>query len=188
MRVTLTNGRIMVHQPSGGAPGMAADIEIQARESLRMRTASTCSMRNARDQSEEIERRWFRDKFMESDEAKIFGIIDEVFDKRPDMARKTSPAAARRLPKRRRPLLRRGSPKRLPLAAAAAAAGADVHLDGQVEQRKALRMAGIAPFAQADEFVFAGYRHGHARLERFCSATVVFPGEASVPAPCSRGA
>ena len=59
MRVALANARIMVHQPSGGAQGMAADIEIQAREILRMRDASTSSTPNipARS-SRRSRRRW----------------------------------------------------------------------------------------------------------------------------------
>jgi ATP-dependent Clp protease protease subunit len=86
MRVALTNSRIMVHQPSGGAQGMASDIEIQAREILRMRTRlNTLYAKYTGQKIEEIEKAMDRDKFMESDEAKAFGIIDEVFDKRPDI-------------------------------------------------------------------------------------------------------
>ena len=85
MRVALSNSRIMVHQPSGGAQGMASDIEIQAREILRMRTRlNTLYAKYTGQAIEEIEKAMDRDKFMESDEAKTFGIIDEVFDKRPD--------------------------------------------------------------------------------------------------------
>ena len=85
MRVALSNSRIMVHQPSGGAQGMASDIEIQAREILRMRTRLNTLYAKYTGQSiEAIELAMDRDKFMESDEAKAFGIIDEVFDKRPD--------------------------------------------------------------------------------------------------------
>lgn len=84
MRVALTNSRIMVHQPSGGAQGMAADIEIQAREILRMRHAlNTLYAKYTGKSIEEIERAMDRDKFLEAEEAKTFGIIDEVFDKRP---------------------------------------------------------------------------------------------------------
>jgi len=85
MRVALSNSRIMVHQPSGGAQGMASDIEIQAREILRMRTRlNSLYAKYTGQKIEEIEKAMDRDKFMESDEAKVFGIIDEVFDKRPD--------------------------------------------------------------------------------------------------------
>jgi len=87
MRVALANSRIMVHQPSGGAQGMASDIEIQAREILRMRTRlNSLYAKYTGQKIEEIEKAMDRDKFMESDEAKVFGIIDEVFDKRPDAA------------------------------------------------------------------------------------------------------
>src|SRR3954449_12233083 len=86
MRVALANSRIMVHQPSGGAQGMAADIEIQAREILRMRSRLNSLYAKYTGQSiEAIEKAMDRDKFMEADEAKEFGIIDEVFDKRPDV-------------------------------------------------------------------------------------------------------
>ena len=85
MRVALTNSRIMVHQPSGGAQGMAADIEIQAREILRMRQRlNELYAKYTGQKIEEIEKAMDRDKFLEADEAKAFGIIDEVFDKRPE--------------------------------------------------------------------------------------------------------
>jgi ATP-dependent Clp protease protease subunit len=87
MRVALTNSRIMVHQPSGGAQGMAADIEIQAREILRMRQRlNELYAKYTGKTLEDIEKAMDRDKFLEADEAKEFGIIDEVFDKRPEAA------------------------------------------------------------------------------------------------------
>lgn len=86
MRVALTNSRIMIHQPSGGAQGMASDIEIQAREILRMRTRLNSLYAKYTSQPlEEIEKAMDRDKFLEADEAKEFGLIDEVFEKRPDL-------------------------------------------------------------------------------------------------------
>ena len=64
---------------------MAADIEIQAREILRMRQRLNELYSKYTGQTlEEIEKAMDRDKFLEADEAKAFGIIDEVFDKRPD--------------------------------------------------------------------------------------------------------
>jgi len=85
MRIALTNSRIMVHQPSGGAQGMAADIEIQAREILRMRSRlNSLYAKYTGKTIEEIEAAMDRDTFLEADEAKNFGIIDEVFDKRPE--------------------------------------------------------------------------------------------------------
>ena len=87
MRVALSNSRIMVHQPSGGAQGMAADIEIQAREILRMRSRLNSLYAKYTGKSlEAIEKAMDRDSFLEADEAKAFGLIDEVFDKRPDDA------------------------------------------------------------------------------------------------------
>ena len=85
MRIALSNSRIMVHQPSGGAQGMAADIEIQAREILRMRSRlNSLYAKYTGKTIEEIEAAMDRDTFLEADEAKAFGIIDEVFDKRPE--------------------------------------------------------------------------------------------------------
>ena len=95
MRVALTNARIMIHQPSGGAQGMAADIEIQAREILRMRSRLNALYSKYTGQPiEAIEAAMDRDKFMEADEAKAFGIIDEVFDKRPEAGEGDTTGAA----------------------------------------------------------------------------------------------
>ncbi len=77
----------MVHQPSGGAQGMP-DIEIQAREILRMRQRLNELYAKYTGQSlEDIEKAMDRDKFLEADKAKAFGLIDEVFDKRPGAGR-----------------------------------------------------------------------------------------------------
>ena len=84
MRVSLKHARIMVHQPSGGAQGMAADIEIQAREILRMRhSLNELYAKNTGKDIDVIERAMDRDKFMSAEEAKEFGLIDEVAEKRP---------------------------------------------------------------------------------------------------------
>src|SRR5688500_9029374 len=84
MRVALPNARIMVHQPSGGARGMASDIEIQAREILRIRHRMNELYAQYTGQTlETIERAMDRDKFLDSAEARELGIVDEVFDKRP---------------------------------------------------------------------------------------------------------
>ncbi len=83
-RVALTNSRIMIHQPSGGAQGMASDIEIQAKEILRMRhRLNTLYAKYTGKTVEEIEISMDRDNFLEADEAKAFGLVDEVMDKRP---------------------------------------------------------------------------------------------------------
>ena len=74
---------------------MASDIEIQAREILRMRTRlNTLYAKYTGQKIEAIELAMDRDKFMEADEAKEFGIIDEVFDRRPDTGEGDSTGAA----------------------------------------------------------------------------------------------
>jgi ATP-dependent Clp protease, protease subunit len=84
MRVALTNSRIMVHQPSGGAQGQASDIAIQAKEILRIRSCmNELYAKYTGKPLEEIEKAMERDNFMTAAEAKDFGLIDEVFDKRP---------------------------------------------------------------------------------------------------------
>lgn len=84
LRVALTNARIMIHQPSGGAQGMASDIEIQAKEILRIkRRMNDLYVKYTGKSLEEIERAMDRDTFLEADEAKAFGLVDEVYEKRP---------------------------------------------------------------------------------------------------------
>ncbi|MBX9815710.1 MAG: ATP-dependent Clp protease proteolytic subunit [Proteobacteria bacterium SG_bin5] len=84
MRVALTNSRIMMHQPSGGAQGQASDIEIQAKEILRIRhRMNELYAKYTGQPLDVIETAMERDKFLAADEAKAFGLIDEVFDKRP---------------------------------------------------------------------------------------------------------
>jgi ATP-dependent Clp protease, protease subunit len=95
MRVALTNARIMIHQPSGGAQGMASDIEIQAKEILRIRHRMNELMAKYTGQPlEEIEKNVERDKFFSADEAKTFGLVDEVFEKRPAPADEEASKAA----------------------------------------------------------------------------------------------
>ena len=83
-RFALPNARIMVHQPSGGAQGQATDIEIQAREilELRKRLNDIYVVHTGRDLAE-IERKMERDSYMSAEEAKDFGLIDEVVKNRP---------------------------------------------------------------------------------------------------------
>ena len=84
MRVALTNARIMIHQPSGGAQGMASDIEIQAKEILRIRARMNDLYVKYTGQSlTDIEKAMDRDTFLEADEALAFGIVDKVFESRP---------------------------------------------------------------------------------------------------------
>ncbi len=86
-RSALPHSRIMIHQPSGGAQGMASDIEIQAREILRIRHRMNELMAQYSGQSvETIEKAVERDKFFSASEAKDFGLVDEVFEKRPAAA------------------------------------------------------------------------------------------------------
>jgi ATP-dependent Clp protease protease subunit len=74
---------------------MAADIEIQAREILRMRSALNALYAKYTGQPiEAIEKAMDRDKFLEADEAKEFGIIDQVFDKRPEQGEDGATGAA----------------------------------------------------------------------------------------------
>ena len=83
-RFALPYSRIMVHQPSGGAQGQATDIEIQAREILRMREMlNAIYVEHTGQPLKEIEKAMDRDKFMSAAEAKEFGLIDAVVDSRP---------------------------------------------------------------------------------------------------------
>ncbi len=84
MRVALSNARIMVHQPSGGAQGMASDIEIQAKEILRIRRRlNDLYVKYTGQPIDKIEAAMDRDTFLEAEEAKAFGLVDEVFETRP---------------------------------------------------------------------------------------------------------
>jgi ATP-dependent Clp protease, protease subunit len=82
-RYALPNSRIMVHQPSGGAQGQATDIQIQAQEiqSLKRRLNEIYVHHTGKDY-DSIEAALERDRFMTPNDAKEFGLIDEVVDKR----------------------------------------------------------------------------------------------------------
>jgi ATP-dependent Clp protease protease subunit len=83
-RYALPNSRIMVHQPSGGAQGQATDIEIQAKEILLLRRRLNDIYVHHTGQSlESIESRLERDSYMSAEEARDFGIVDEVVESRP---------------------------------------------------------------------------------------------------------
>ena len=83
-RFSLPNSRIMIHQPSGGAQGQATDIEIHAREILQTRARlNQMYVKHTGRTIEEIEKAMERDKFFSPDEAKEFGLIDEVLENRP---------------------------------------------------------------------------------------------------------
>lgn len=83
-RYSLPNSRIMVHQPSGGFSGQATDIEIHAREILALRQRlNEIYVHHTGQDIEKIENALERDHFMTAEEAKAFGIVDEVVAKRP---------------------------------------------------------------------------------------------------------
>ena len=83
-RFALPNARIMIHQPSGGAQGQATDIEIHAREILAIRARlNEIYVKHTGQPLDVIERAMERDKFLTPQEAKSFGLIDEVIDSRP---------------------------------------------------------------------------------------------------------
>ncbi len=84
MRVALNNARVMIHQPSGGAQGQASDIELQAKEILRIRASMNKLYADYTGKDiAVIEKAMERDNFMTANEAKDFGIVDQVFDRRP---------------------------------------------------------------------------------------------------------
>ena len=82
-RFALPNSRVMIHQPSGGAQGQATDIEIQAREILKLRESLNNVLAERTGQSiEKIRADSERDYFLSADEAKNYGLIDDVISKR----------------------------------------------------------------------------------------------------------
>lgn len=84
-RLALPHSRIMIHQPSGGARGQATDIEIEAREILRMRRQLNQMYADRTGQPvEKIEKDVDRDFFMSAEEAKEYGLIDRVISERPN--------------------------------------------------------------------------------------------------------
>ena len=83
-RHALPNSRIMTHQPSGGFQGQASDIEIHAREILDLRKRLNRIYENHTGKSlKQVEKIMERDTFMTAEDAKSFGLIDEVVTKRP---------------------------------------------------------------------------------------------------------
>lgn len=86
-RYALPHARIMIHQPMGGVQGQASDIAIQAKEILRIREELNVILSKHSGQSlEVIERETDRDRFMTGEEAKVFGIVDQVITARPTAA------------------------------------------------------------------------------------------------------
>lgn len=87
-RFALPNSRIMIHQPLGGFQGQATDIEIHAKEILRMRQELNKILAHHTGQKvERIERDTERDFFMSAEEAKAYGLIDEVVTRNRETAR-----------------------------------------------------------------------------------------------------
>lgn len=83
-RFALPNARVMVHQPSGGAQGQATDIEIQAREILELRKRlNQIYVRHTGQPVEAIEAKLERDSYMSAEEARDWGLIDQVVLERP---------------------------------------------------------------------------------------------------------
>jgi ATP-dependent Clp protease protease subunit len=82
-RFSLPNSRVMIHQPLGGARGQASDIEIQAREILYLRERLNKILSDRTGQTiETIAKDTDRDNFMSGEQAKEYGIIDQVIEKR----------------------------------------------------------------------------------------------------------
>ena len=93
-RSALPHARIMMHQPSGGTQGTAADIEIQAREILYLRgKLNELYARHTGQAVEQIEKDMDRDRFMSAEEAKGYGIIDHVIAHRTEMDAVAAPSA-----------------------------------------------------------------------------------------------
>jgi ATP-dependent Clp protease protease subunit len=83
-RSALPNSRIMIHQPLGGTSGQAADVEIYAKEILGTRDRlNRILCQHTGRTLKEIERDTDRNYFLSADEAKEYGLVDEVIDKRP---------------------------------------------------------------------------------------------------------
>jgi ATP-dependent Clp protease protease subunit len=82
-RFALPNSRIMIHQPLGGAEGQATDISIQAQEILRLKSNLNAMLASHCGRSvEEVTRDTDRDNFMSAEEAKAYGLIDDVLSRK----------------------------------------------------------------------------------------------------------
>ena len=91
-RYATPNSRVMVHQPSGGAQGQAADIEIQAREILTLRKRlNEIYVRHTGQTLESIESKLERDSYMSAEEARDYGLVDQVVENRPAPADPVKP-------------------------------------------------------------------------------------------------
>lgn len=89
MRIALPNARVMVHQPSGGYRGVASDIERHAEEILELKQRlNQIYVKHTGQDYDTIERKLDRDTFMTAEEAKDFGLIDQVYERRKDDSEK----------------------------------------------------------------------------------------------------
>ena len=90
MRYSLPHSRIMIHQPLGGAKGQASDIQIQAREILRLKKElNEILVHHTKQTFEDIEKDTDRDNFMSAEEAVAYGLIDKIMVSRADLIKKT---------------------------------------------------------------------------------------------------
>ncbi|OGW80650.1 MAG: ATP-dependent Clp endopeptidase, proteolytic subunit ClpP [Omnitrophica bacterium GWA2_52_8] len=88
-RYALPNARVMIHQPWGGAQGTASDIHIQATEILKLKGKLNQILAHHTGQSlDRIERDTDRDYFMAADEARAYGVVDDVITTRADLSKK----------------------------------------------------------------------------------------------------
>ena len=88
MRYATPNARIMIHQPSGGFQGQAADIEIHAQEIINLRKRlNQVYVKHTGQKLPTIEKAMDRDNFMDAETAQKFGLIDHIVEKREDMGK-----------------------------------------------------------------------------------------------------
>ena len=89
-RFALPNSRMMIHQPLGGYSGQASDIDIHAKEILKIRTKLNSKLALHTGQTmKQIEKDTDRDRFMDADEAKKYGLIDDVLEHRADSTKES---------------------------------------------------------------------------------------------------
>jgi len=94
-RYALPNARIMIHQPMGGFQGQASDVEIHAREMLRMKNdLNQILARHTGKPLEQVQKDTDRDYFMSGQEAREYGIVDHVFTKREELSGKSATEAS----------------------------------------------------------------------------------------------
>jgi ATP-dependent Clp protease, protease subunit len=96
-RIALPNARIMVHQPWGGAQGQATDIDIQAREILKMRDRLNEILAHHTGRSlDQIAEETDRDYYMSGEEARVYGLVDQVVARRPQVGTQAGGAVSGR--------------------------------------------------------------------------------------------